>query len=157
MNLKTVFETDDAATEINVTVKAKEYDENVKHLLKEIERISNNNNEIVAKKDNDIYLLKAEDITMAYAIGGAVYIKAKKEEYKVDYRLYELETFFANVLFIRISHSVIVNKMHIKCFAANIIGGLIVKLDDGTEEYVSQRREKEIMKMLRRKKNEKQI
>jgi len=155
MNIKTVFETDDAATEINVKVKAKEYNEDVKYLLKEIERISDNKNEIVAKKDNDIYIVKSEDISMAYALGGAVYIKVKKEEYKVDYRLYELETLFTNVLFIRVSHSVIVNKTHIKCFAANIIGGLIVRLDDGTEEYVSQRREKEIMKMLRRKKNEK--
>ena len=51
--------------------------------------------------------------------------------------------------FVRISNSAIININHVKCFNTSIIGKIIVKFKDGSEEVVSKRRTKEIMKFLK--------
>ena len=50
--------------------------------------------------------------------------------------------------FIRISKSCIVNIKHIDKFDISEVGRIIVKLDDSTEEVVSRRRTRQIMKIL---------
>jgi len=51
--------------------------------------------------------------------------------------------------FIRISNSKIVNINSVKCFNTSIIGKIVVKLKDGSEELVSRRRTSEILRFLR--------
>ena len=51
--------------------------------------------------------------------------------------------------FIRISNSAIININHVKCFNTSIIGKIIVKFKDGSEESVSKRRTSEIMRFLK--------
>lgn len=155
--MKTILEIDDSINETMIVVKAKSYNEEVKFVLGEIEKLSNYKTEIVARKNNDLYILKLEEIILLYSVGGLVFAKTSKDEYKLNYRLYEIEEVLPKDKFIRISYSTIVNKDHITCFAAGIIGSLVVKLDDGTQEYVAQRRVKEIMKILRGKSNEGKI
>ena len=48
----------------------------------------------------------------------------------------------------RISNSAIININKVKCFNTGIIGKMIVKFDDGSEETVSRRRISDIMKFL---------
>ena len=50
--------------------------------------------------------------------------------------------------FIRISNSAIININNVKCFNTSIVGKMIVKFEDGSEETVSRRRTSEIMKFL---------
>jgi len=55
--------------------------------------------------------------------------------------------------FIRISNSVIVNISQVKYFNTNIVGSILVKLNDGTEEYVSKRRISDIMRFLKNRRD----
>ena len=50
--------------------------------------------------------------------------------------------------FIRISKSCIINIRHSNKFDISEVGKIVIKLDDGSEEIVSRRRTKNIMKYL---------
>ena len=64
-------------------------------------------------------------------------------------KLYYLEEVLPEKYFIRISNSAIININHVKCFNTSLIGKIIVKFKDGSEEIVSKRRTSEIMKFLK--------
>ena len=53
--------------------------------------------------------------------------------------------------FIRISNSCIINIKQVECFDTSIIGTILVKLRDNSQEKVSKRNVKEIMKLLRQR------
>lgn len=132
--------------EIKVTVETPILNDNVSNLIK---KINYTNDELIAKKDGKIYILKTNDILEFYSLGKNVFLKHNNGEYETTYRLYELEEILPKDKFIRISHSCIVNKEKIAYFDTNIIGEILVKMKDGTENYVSKRRIKEIMQILK--------
>lgn len=98
--------------------------------------------------NNRYELLEIEykDIIMFYSDKKYNYCKTKEEHYKIKSKLYEIEK--SNNNFIRISKSCIVNLEHIEKFDISETGKIIVKLDDNTEQIVSRRKTKEIMKYL---------
>ena len=63
--------------------------------------------------------------------------------------MYYLEEFLPKKDFIRISNSAIININNVKCFNTSIIGKMVVKFEDGSEEAISRRRTSEIMKFLK--------
>lgn len=77
------------------------------------------------------------------------FCKTKDGIYKIKEKLYYLEEMLSTKDFIRISNSSIININHVKCFNTSIIGKIVVKFKDGTEESVSKRKTAEIMKFLR--------
>lgn len=135
---------------IKINVEAPLYDEKLEKILNILNDISKDITEIIAKKGNEIYIIKLEEIYKIYASDGVAYIKTKNDQYTQGYRLYELEELLQNKGFIRISNNTIINKKYIKYFDTSIVGELIVKLKDDTVEHVSKRRIKEIIKFLRR-------
>lgn len=98
--------------------------------------------------NNSYELLEIEykDIIMFYSDKKYNYCKTKEDHYKIKSKLYEIEK--SNNNFIRISKSCIVNLEHIEKFDISETGKIIVKLDDNTEQIVSRRKTKEIMKYL---------
>ena len=78
----------------------------------------------------------------------------KEGIYRLKEKMYYLEEMLPNKDFIRISNSAIININHVKCFNTSIIGKIIVKFKDGTEESVSKRKTSEIMKFLRERRGE---
>ena len=67
----------------------------------------------------------------------------------IDAKTYYLEEILPSKDFIRISNSAIININQVKCFNTSIIGKIIVKFKDGSEESVSRRKTSEIMKFLK--------
>ena len=74
------------------------------------------------------------------------YCKTNTGQYKIKSKLYEIEKMDKNL--IRISKSCIVNINHVKRFDLSETGKIIIKLDDLTEETVSRRKTRDIMKYL---------
>ena len=74
------------------------------------------------------------------------YCKLKDRTYRVKSKLYELEEINAD--FIRISKNCIVNIKHVEMFDISKTGKIVVRLDDFTEQVVSRRKTKDIMKYL---------
>lgn len=132
--------------EIKVTIETPVLNDEVTNI---ISKINYTNDEIIAKKDGKIYILKTNDISEFYTLGKNVFLKQNNIEYETTHRLYELEEILPKDKFIRISHSTIVNKDKIAYFDTNIIGEILVKMKDGSENYVSKRRIKEISKIIK--------
>ena len=146
-----MIDTDSSLSDVCIKIISPVYTEKSDDLVKAIQMVAEGNiNEIVAKKDNNIYILKLRDISKIYSENGNVFIESKKEIYKSNKKLYELENALEAKGFIRISYSCLVNKEYISYFDASIIGELTVKLKDGSIEYISRRRVKDIMKMLKK-------
>ncbi len=104
------------------------------------------NNKVVVMKDYELLEIKYKDIIVIYSDKKSNYCRTKNGTYKIKSKLYEIEKMDENL--IRISKSCITNVRHIDKFDISEIGKIIIKLDDGSEEIVSRRKTKQIMKYL---------
>lgn len=109
--------------------------------------ISKYDKKIVAT-NNDYTLMEIDykDILIIYSDKKSNYCRTKNGTYKIKSKLYEIEKFSKD--FIRISKSCIINIRHSNKFDISEVGKIVIKLDDGSEEIVSRRRTKNIMKYL---------
>lgn len=108
---------------------------------------------IIGMQGNNIFILNVENISEFFSEEKGVFCKTREGIYRVKEKLYSLEEMLPSKDFIRISNSAIININHVKCFNTSIIGKIIVKFKDGTEEYVAKRKTAEIMKFLRERRN----
>ena len=118
----------------------------VTQINKLIEYINLYSKKIKAYKNNEIIELNLNDVITFYSDKKNNYCRTREETYRVKYKLYEIENITND--FIRISKSTIVNINYIKCFDIGTTGSVIVKLDDGTNEFVSRRKIKDVMRYL---------
>lgn len=118
----------------------------VTQINKLIEYINLYSKKIKAYKNNEIIELNLNDVITFYSDKKNNYCRTGKEIYRIKYKLCEIENLSND--FIRISKSTIVNINYIKCFDIGTTGSVIVKLNDGTNEFVSRRKIKDVMKYL---------
>lgn len=105
--------------------------------------------QIIAIQNNDIFIVNISDIIIFFSEEKNNYCKTKDGIFKIKEKLYYLEEILPSKDFIRISNSAIININQVKCFNTSIIGKIIVKFKDGSEESVSRRKTSEIMKFLK--------
>ena len=136
--------------DIEVYINAPERNEEVQMLENELlSKSSKSIQQIIAMQNNDIFIINMSDVILFFSEEKNNFCKTKDGIYKIKEKLYYLEDMLSKKDFIRISNSAIINISHVKCFNTSIIGKIIVKFKDGSEEYVSKRRTSEIMKFLR--------
>lgn len=109
--------------------------------------LKNNNRVIVMNEDYTLLEIKYKDIIIIYSDKKCNYCRTKNGTYKIKRRLYEIEKMDENL--IRISKSCIINVRHIEKFDVSEVGKIIIKLDDNSQETVSRRKTKQIMKFLK--------
>lgn len=139
--------------ETSITINAPELSNEVQNLITSISNINTTPNQIVASKDNEIYFIDLEKVICFFSKEKYNYVKVEEGTYKIKYKLYELEDMLKSKDFIRISNSCIINIKQVKCFDTSILGTVLVKLKDHTQEAVSKRRVGQIMKLLRERGN----
>ena len=104
-------------------------------------------NKVIVLSDNyELVEVEYKEIIMFYSDKKYNYCKLKDRTYRVKNKLYELEEINAD--FIRISKNCIVNIKHVEMFDISKTGKIVVRLDDFTEQVVSRRKTKDIMKYL---------
>ena len=139
---------------IEIQINAPERNEEVQRIENELlakkDKIINN---IIGIQDNDIFIINVSDVITFYSDEKNNFCKTKDGIYKVKEKLYYLEDKLPTNEFIRISNSVIANINHVKCFNTSIIGKILVKFKDGSEETVSRRKTSEIMSFLRNRRD----
>ena len=138
--------------EIVINVNAPEISNELQKILNNLMTISSEKEEIVATKNNEIFLLKSKDVLYFYSDEKNNYAKTKDNTYKVKEKLYELEEQLSKNKFIRISNSCIINVEKTKSFDTSIIGSLVAKMEDDTKQEVSKRKIKDVMKFLNERK-----
>lgn len=130
--------------EINVFLEYPE-DINIDNFVKYIKKYDTQ--KILVKQDNEYIQIDYQDIILFYSDKKYIYCKTKNKEYKINNSLSKIENEENN--FIRISKSCIINIQYIDSFDMGKTGIIVVKLKDGTEEIVSRRRVKEILKYIK--------
>lgn len=139
--------------EVSITINAPELSEEIQNFIKYISNINNVPNNILASKDNKIYIIDLKKAVCFYSKEKSNYIRTIEGKYKIKYKLYELEEILNKKDFIRISNSCIININQVECFDTSILGTVIVKLKDKTQESVSKRNVSQIMKLLKERGN----
>ncbi len=105
--------------------------------------------EVIGNQGNNLYILNVSNVVKFYSDEKKTYCKTPEGVFIIKEKLYYLEEKLPSKSFIRISNSVIVNINKVKCFNTDVIGSVLVKMVDGTEEYVSKRRISSVMKFLK--------
>lgn len=139
--------------ETSITINAPELSDEIQHLIQYISNINTIPNQIVASKNNKIYFIDLETVICFFSKDKYNYVRTKEGTYKIKYKLYELEEIFNQKDFIRISNSCIININQVECFDTSILGTILVKLKDNTQETVSKRNVAQIMKLLKKRGN----
>ena len=111
-----------------------------------INYINTYNNKIIVSQDNEKLQINFNDIILFYSDKKNNYCRTKKGDYKIKNKLYEIENY--SKYLIRISKSCIVNINHVLSFDMGETGKIIIKLDDNTNEIVSRRKIKDVMRFL---------
>ncbi len=108
-----------------------------RNLLMESGYYSSDTLHLVGKKNDEIHIVKLEDILYIEGINNDTYLHTMNEEYQIKQKLYELETLLFDKQFIRISKSYIVSIQKIKNIKPTFQGKLILKLENKTELEVT--------------------
>lgn len=122
-------------------------------LTDKIEEIVNDNqfNEditnIYGYLENDIVLLKIEEISRFYVEDDKIYASINRKSYQIKKRLYQIEEILPSY-FIKINKSSIVNINFIKKFNTSWKATLYVELKNGEKDYVSRRQIKKVKERL---------
>lgn len=135
--------------EASITIDAPELSDEIQNLIKYISNINTIPNQIVVNKDNKIYFIELERVICFFSKDKYTYVRTGEETYKIRYRLYELEDIFKEKDFVRISDSCIININQVDCFDTSILGTVLVRLKDETQETVSKRNVAQIMRLLK--------
>ena len=139
---------------IEVCINAPEKTEEVQRIENELLAMQEKNiKNIIGMQNNDIFLISISDVIVFFSEEKNNFCKTKDGVYKIKEKLYYFEEVLPKKDFIRISNSAIININHVKCFNTSIIGKIIVKFKDGSEETVSKRRASEIMKFLKNRRD----
>lgn len=139
--------------DIQITINAPTLDKQTQLIIDTISNISNDCSQIVGQLDNNVYILQLDDILCFYADEKYNYCQTLQNKFRVKNTLYELEQRLNNRNWIRISNSCIVNLNHIKCFDIGTVGSIVVVLEDDSKRDVSKRKIKDVMKLLKERRN----
>lgn len=117
------------------------------HLL--VKRIAEESPQVLSGfRDEKLEVLEQAEILRIYAEAGKVLAVTAAGEYTLRLRLYELEERLDKSLFVRISHSEIINLKKVKSFDLSFTGSICVSLVNGTVTYVSRRYVHKIKQVL---------
>ena len=130
--------------EVNVFLEYSE-DINIDNFIKYIEKYDNQ--KVLVKQNNEYIQIDYQDIILFHSDKKYIYCKTKNGEYKINNSLSRIENEEND--FVRISKSCIINIKYLDSFDMGETGIIVVKLKDKTEEIVSRRRVKEILKYIK--------
>lgn len=153
MNIKINTNISDEFKETSITINAPKITNEIQNLIDYVSQINTTPNQIIASKNNEIYFIHIEKIICFFSKDKNNYVRTIDGTYRIKYKLYELEELFKPNDFIRISNSCIIHINQVQCFDTSILGTVIVKLKDHTQEIVSKRNVSQIMKLLKQRGN----
>lgn len=148
MNINVKTNISNKFKEIMIAIEAPKLTKEVQNIIDYASDLSPLPNQIVANKNNEIHFIELKDIICFFSKDKYIYIRTKNDEYRVKYKLYEIEEKLDKRNFIRISKSCIINMEQAECFDTSILGTIKVKLKDNTKEIVSKRNVSNVMKIL---------
>ena len=136
-------ELDPSLAEIEVTVRAPGASAELTALLARLDPPR-----LTVFRGTEAVLLDPAEILRFYGEDKEVRAQTAEEVYTVRLRLYELEERLDRRVFVRVSHSEIINWKRVRALDLGLAGTIQVTLDGGLAVYVSRRYVKKIKEVL---------
>lgn len=131
--------------ETEIHIHAKEYNEQIEKLMKQLQ--ATQSTIIDGYLQQEIHMLKINDIYSIYAFGSKVFLQTEEQEFESKRKLYELEDQLAKD-FARVSKSTLVNINKIASIQMGKIGSTELLLDNDVSIHVSRKYLKELKRLL---------
>lgn len=104
-----------------------------------IDMFSNNDTPVTAlQNEEEIVVLKPDEIFMVRIEGGDTVIYGEKQKYRSRKRLYELAEILGKK-FMQISKTTLINLSYIDSIEPGFSGTMLLKLKNGNKDYVSRK------------------
>ena len=123
-----------------------EFNNDNREVKKFINYIEKYKKSVFVQKDYNMVEVFYDDIIYFFSDDKNNYCKTIDNTYKLKLRLYEIEKM--SIDFMRISKKCIINIQHIKNFDVSKTGKIVINLDDGSSQYVSKRRIRDVLEFL---------
>lgn len=144
--MKVKLEIDDKYIEPNAIIYTNKVTDEISKIVDFIKEEKNNT--LNAFKNEEVFIIKLEDIEKIYALNGKVFLETEKETLEVKKRMYELEEVLPNKNFFRISNAEIINFDKVKKIDFKIYGNFVIHFYSGKTSYASRRYIKKIKEFL---------
>jgi len=132
--------------EIEVHIYANEYSTEVEQIMKALK--TPQADVIDGYKENEIRMLKIEDIFTVYVEDTKVYFQTEEDEFESKRKLYEIEAILENK-FARVNKSMLVNISKIESIQLGIIATPEIVLENGATVHISRKYFKLLKNKLR--------
>lgn len=137
-----------ALEKTEVHIYAKEYNEQVERLMKQLQAVQANQTTVLdGYLQQEIHLLKVTDIYSIYVEDSKVFLQTEEMEYESKRKLYELEEQLAKD-FVRVNKSTLVNVNKITSIGMGKIGTTQLLLDNDVAIHVSRKYLKQLKQHL---------
>lgn len=143
--MKIELQIDEKNIERKVIIQAPEMDNEIKNIL---DKISPKKETIKVSLDDDMYIIKEDEIESVYTENGKVFLRTQNKVFASKKRLYEFEEILSKDKFVRISNSEIVNFDEVKNFNTKFFNTICINFYSGHQTFVSKRYVKKIKEFL---------
>lgn len=134
--MKVEIKISDDVPETNIVIYTKEITEEITQVAA---AIKNATGKIITVWENgQIIVLRPEEIYMVRVENEKTTVYGKTQSYSCSKRLYEIEEIMGND-FMRISKSVLINLNYLDCVEPSFNGMMLLKLKNGSKDYVSRK------------------
>lgn len=144
MKIHLVINNDIETTEIHIH--AKEYNEQIEQLMKQLQA-TQSPTMIDGYFNQDIHMLKVDEIYSIYAEGPKVYLQTEEQEFEAKKKLYELEAQLAKD-FVRVNKSTLINLNKITSIQLATLSSTQALLENGVSIHISRKYIKELKSKL---------
>ncbi|MBQ7679034.1 MAG: LytTR family transcriptional regulator [Butyrivibrio sp.] len=134
-----------------VTIRARERNEQVVHIIEAIETVSENDYPVIPGFDEgSAVLLSQRDIIRVYTDGRKIVLQTQEHVYTTNKTLAQLEELLNPGRFVRISKSEIANLYMVRRFDFNNAGTIGITYENGDVSWVARSRVKQIKELLKK-------
>ncbi len=147
-DMKVEIKINEKCQETTLTIETKEMTDEIQEIIKKVSGVQPKI--LSGEKEGKVEILDPSEILYISSGNGKIFAKMKDGEYRLSYRLYELEEMLQEKGFARISNSEIVNLKKVKNFDLSFSATICVKISDGGVLYVSRRYVRKIKEVLGR-------
>lgn len=136
---------DEEATDLQISVTCKQLSPDVEKILATLRMM---NHQLIAKKNDEIYLLDIADVIYIESVDRTCFIYTADEIYESDFRLYELEQQLEEYGFVRVSKSFLIHLQKIHSLKADINRKIRITMSNGEQIMASRQYADELKKRL---------
>ena len=135
--MKVQIECDSGAEELQVLIRCRELDDQVKEIQQALSTIGKCRQQFVFYKEDTEFYMPLNEVLFMETDGNAIQVHTRDDIYQTRYKLYELEELLPGQ-FIRASKSAILNTGHVYSITKNLSSSSVVQFRNTHKQvYVS--------------------